>query len=218
MKCILLNNRRTILHLSLLVITLAACSDLTESDRETLDKDNLSPDQEGWNSKAVITAKGVVEAELYSKHLMRWNNQKLTTFGQGLRVEFYEKGKHNATLTSDSGEVRGNTNNLSAFGNVLIVSDSGLTMQTQKIYWDDQKQLVFADGFVTLTSVEDTLNGYGFESNKDLSNWKMKNAYGQSARDIDLRTGTIRPKGVKTQRKQDEEMDRELQNALKERQ
>ncbi|KAB2880393.1 LPS export ABC transporter periplasmic protein LptC [bacterium] len=193
-----------------------ACSDLTESGTESVGKDLANPDQEGWNSKAVFTTRGVVEAELFSRHMMRWNAQKLTTFGQSLRVEFYEKGKHNATLTSDSGEVRGATNNLSAFGNVVIVSDSGLMMRTQKIYWDDQKQLVFADGFVTLTSAEDTLNGYGFESNKDLSNWKMKNAYGQSARDIDLRTGSIRSKNEKNVRKQDDEMDKEMQNVLKE--
>lgn len=193
-----------------------ACSDLTESGLETANKVQNTPNQEGWVSKAVFTTRGIIEAELYSNHMMRWNNLKLTTFGQGLRVEFYENGKHNATMTADSGEVRGNTNNLSAFGNVVIISDSGLTMHTQKIYWDDQKQLVFADGFVTLASAEDTLNGYEFESNKDLSNWKMKNAYGQSARDIDLRTGMIRSKNEKTARKQDEEMDKEMKDVLKE--
>lgn len=214
----LLKTNRIVSSLGMLMTALvwAACSDLTESSPESTSKDANIPDQEGWNSKAVFTTKGVIEAELYSKHLMRWNNQKLTTFGQGLRVEFYEKGEHNATLTSDSGEVRGNTNNLSAFGNVVIVSDSGLTMRTEKIYWDDQKQLVFADGFVTMTSAEDTLNGYEFESNKDLSNWKMKNAYGQSSRDIDLRTGAIRTKNSKAIRKQDEEMDKEMNNVLKE--
>lgn len=192
------------------------CSDLTESNSIIADKGASLPDQEGWNSKVVFTTKGVIGAELHSTYMMRWNNQKLTTFGQGLRVEFYEEGKHSATLTSDSGEVRGNTNNLSAFGNVVIISDSGLTMRTQKIFWDDQKQRILADGFVTMTSDEDTLNGYEFESDKDLSNWKMKNAFGQSARDIDLRTGSIKSRSTKTTRKQDEEMDKEMQDVLKE--
>lgn len=192
------------------------CSDLTESNSVSTDKGASQPDQEGWNSKVVFTTKGVIEAELHSTYMMRWNNQKLTTFGQGLRVEFYEEGKHSATLTSDSGEVRGNTNNLSAFGNVVIISDSGLTMRTQKIYWDDQKQRIIADGFVTMTSDEDTLNGFEFESDKDLTNWKMKNAFGQSARDIDLRTGTIKSRSTRTTRKQDEEMDKEMLNVLKE--
>ena len=192
------------------------CSDLTESNSIIADKGASLPDQEGWNSKVVFTTKGVIGAELHSTYMMRWNNQKLTTFGQGLRVEFYEEGKHSATLTSDSGEVRGNTNNLSAFGNVVIISDSGLTMRTQKIFWDDQKQRILADGFVTMTSDEDTLNGYEFESDKDLSNWKMKNAFGQSARDIDLRSGSIKSRSTKTTRKQDEEMDKEMQDVLKE--
>lgn len=193
-----------------------ACSDLTEAGQEANARDVTIPDQEGWDSRAVFTTKGVVEAELYSKHMRRWNLQKLTTFSQSLRVEFYDNGVHNGTLTADSGEVRGNTNNLSAFGNVVIISDSGLTMRTQKIYLDDQQQLIFADGFVTLTSAEDTLNGYEFQSNKDLTNWKMKNAFGRSARDIDLRTGTIRSRNEKALTQQDTEMDKEMKDVLKE--
>jgi LPS export ABC transporter protein LptC len=192
-----------------------ACTDITESTAEATEKNTGRPEQEGWNSVVVFTNKGVIDAELHAAHMMRWNMSKKTTFGRGLRVEFYEKGRHNATLTSDSGEVQGNNNSLTAIGNVVIVSDSGLTMRTQKIYWDDQKQKILADGFVTMTSEEDTLNGYGFESNRDLTNWKMKNAYGQSARNIDLRTGTVRARDDKTRQKQDDEMEKEMQDVLK---
>ncbi len=195
-------------------LTAAGCSDLTESSSAGSGKEAGRPDQEGWNATVFFTTNGVIEAELHARHMMRWNGQKMTTFGQGLRVEFYEKGVHNATLTSDSGEVRGHTNNLTAIGNVVIVSDSGLTMRTEKIYWDDQKQKIIADGFVTMTSDEDTLNGYEFESNRDLTNWKMKNAFGRSARDIDLRTGTVKPRDERTAR-QDAEMEKEMKNALK---
>ncbi|HNB58495.1 MAG TPA: hypothetical protein PKV06_16085, partial [bacterium] len=101
-----------------------------------------------------------------------------------------------------------------AYGNVVIVSDSGVSMQTEKIYWDHQKQRIFADGLVTMTTDEDTLRGYQFESNKDLTNWKMKNASGRSARDIDLRTGTVKPK---TTRRNDTELDKEMDAMIKER-
>lgn len=194
--------------------TFLSCTALTEKEDMPTGEKPDRPGQEGWNSVAVFSSGGVKDAELHFAHMQKWDTKQLTTFRNGLRVEFFEKGTHSATLTSDSGEIRSNTNNLFAYGNVVIVSDSGVSMQTEKIYWDHQKQRIFADGLVTMTTDEDTLRGYQFESNKDLTNWKMKNASGRSARDIDLRTGTVRPKST---RRNDTELDKEMDAMIKER-
>ncbi len=171
------------------------------------------PNQEGWLSTVTISTNGVTDSHIRYTHMMRWESRQTTTFNEGLQVDFYEDGRHTAVLTADSGDIRGN-NNLTAIGRVVIVSDSGLSMRTEKVYWDNQKKRVFADGFVTLTSNEDTLNGYAFESNKDLTSWKMKNAFGQSARDLDLRTGTMRTS--KRPSTQDRQLEREVEDVLKE--
>lgn len=199
---------KKILLLSLLFL---GCTDYSAAPEAAVGNKDL-PNQEGWDSKAYFTDRGLLQAELHFAHMRRWDNKQLTTFSEGLRVEFYEEGQHNATLTSDSGEIHGGGNNLTAIGSVVIRSDSGLSMFTEKIFWDDANQKIIADGFVTMASGEDTLNGYEFESNKDLTNWKMKNAFGQSSRDIDLRTGTVRPRATK----KESDLDRETQKVLDE--
>jgi LPS export ABC transporter protein LptC len=206
------------LSLNFFLISLAlvcACSDYSE--KTELPKPDERPNQEGWNSKAIFTTNGVTDAELIFGHMMRWDKRQLTTFNQGIHLDFFEKGTHTALLTADSGEVKSNTNSLLAIGHVVVISDSGVTMRTKNLYWDDKKQRIFADGFVTMTSEEDTLNGYNFESDKNLSNWKMKNAFGQSARDIDLRTGTVKSKKETSVSKlQERELDKEMEKVLKE--
>ncbi len=194
------------------LMLMSSCSDYSENT--ALPKPDERPNHEGWNSKAVFTTKGVVDAELQFTHMMRWDKRQLTTFNEGVHLDFFEKGEHTALLIADSGEVKSNTNSFLAIGHVVVISDSGVTMRTHNLYWDDKKQRIFADGFVTMTSEEDTLNGYHFESDKNLTNWKMKNAYGQSARDIDLRSGIIRSRKEPT-RLQEKELDREVDNVLK---
>lgn len=174
----------------LLSLNFLACSDWQENESPSGNDQNI-PNQEGWKSKAIFSTDGVVSAELQYEHMMRWDKWQLTTFNQGIQLDVYEEGRHQMTLTADSGEIKSQTNSLLALGNVYIVSDSGITMRTQKIIWDDAKQKIFADGFVTITTEEDTLNGYEFESDRNLNHWKMKRAFGQSGREVDLRTGTI---------------------------
>lgn len=189
-----------------------ACMDVEPEAGQTASMRD-QPDQEGWNSTVIISTGGITDARITYGHMKRWNHRQLTTFGDSVHVDFFENGRHTATMTADSGEIRGDNSNLTAFGRVNIQSDSGLSMRTERIYWDNQKQTVFADGFVTLTTEEDTLYGYAFESNKDLTNWRMRNAYGQTGRDIDIRTGTVRKSRVT--RTQDVELEMEMEEILK---
>jgi len=187
-----------------------------ETEDESLPvKANNKPNQEGWNSKVIISTKGVMDAELFYTHMMRWEQPPLTTFNHGVRLDFYEKGKHNATLTADSGEIKNNTNSFLAIGHVVVTSDSGVSMHASKLFWDDRKQRVFADGFVTMTTEEDTLNGYDFESDRNLTNWKMRNAFGQSSRDVDLKSGTIKSK-KDSKSESNKDLDKAVNDILKE--
>ncbi|MBX7152440.1 LPS export ABC transporter periplasmic protein LptC [bacterium] len=188
-----------------------ACSDWQENESLS-GNDQNTPNQEGWKSKVIFSTDGVINAELQYEHMMRWDKLQLTTFNQGIRLDMYDEGKHQMTLTADSGEIKSQVNNLLALGNVYIVSDSGITMRTQKIIWDDAKQKIFADGFVTITTEEDTLNGYEFESDKNLNHWKMKRAFGQSGREVDLRTGTIHSRNDSEKK---HNLDKEVDDFLK---
>lgn len=190
-------------------IVLIACGEWTDPG-DTVNPSE-KPNQEGWNSKAILTTDGVVSAEIDYVHMMRWDKRQLTTFRDGVIMDFYEDGEHSGRLTADSGAIYTSTKNVVAVGRVVIVSDSGLSMRTEKVEWNEQKQRLFAEGRVMLTTQEDTLYGVEFESDRSLANWKMKSASGLSGRDIDLRTGTVR-----SRRESKSVLDREVEQVLKE--
>ena len=61
-----------------------------------------------------------------------------------------------------------------AIGNVVAVSDSGITLYTDTLIWDSKKEKMSTDDPIMLTTQKnDTLYGVGFESDSDFQNWKV---------------------------------------------
>ena len=61
-----------------------------------------------------------------------------------------------------------------AIGNVVVLSDSGVTLFTDTLSWDNIREKVYSDDEVIfITEEQDTLYGIGFESDVELDNWKI---------------------------------------------
>lgn len=132
------------------------------------------PSQESWNATVTFTDSGVVKAILKSGHISAFEGTKQTLLDKGVHVDFFdEHGAHSSVLTSQTGKVDENTNNLEAIGNVVVVSDSGVVVETEKLFWDNQRQLIHSDEFVKITSPKENLQGHGFESDQNLKNYKI---------------------------------------------
>ena len=122
------------------------------------------PDQESWNSTIVFSDSGETRGILKAGHLLVFNNEN----------------KHTSYLTADSGIVDNNTNNLEAIRNVYVHSDSGTSMWTQKLFWNDHTQKVTSDVYVKIVSPKETIEGIGFESDRDLTNYRIFNVSGEA--------------------------------------
>jgi lipopolysaccharide assembly outer membrane protein LptD (OstA) len=90
-----------------------------------------------------------------------------------------------SVLYSDSARFNQRTNNLTAIGNVIVVSDSGFTLSSHTITWDNQYKLIHTEEHVMFTTTTlDTMYGIGFESDMDLSQWKIKKPSGVIRKDL----------------------------------
>ena len=145
------------------------------------------PDQEGWKSMVTSTINGRVEAIVHYGHMARFNESRLALFDEGVRVEFFdEHGRARSVLTADRGELREASNDISASGRVMVVSDT-LTLWTEELRYEQETEKIRSDvevRFVTLTG--DTLFGSGFESDSRLRNYHIRNLHGLAHRRVDL--------------------------------
>jgi len=139
------------------------------------------PDQESWNSTIQFSDSGITKGILKAGHALVFNNDNMTYLGDSVRVDFYDdSGRHTSYLTADSGIVNNQTNDLEAIGNVYVHSDSGTSLWTQELFWSNKTQKVTSNLFVRIVSPKETLQGIGFESDRDLRNYKVFNVSGES--------------------------------------
>jgi len=139
------------------------------------------PSQESWNSTITFSDSGIVKAIVKAGHIYAYDNSRVTYLDSGVAVDFFDEfGRHTTTLTSLRGSVDEGTNNLEAIGNVVIRSDSGTTVYTEKMFWDNQRQLIHSPEFVRIVSPKEELQGTGFESDHNLRNYKIFKATGKA--------------------------------------
>ena len=155
-----------------------------ESPNEELSKGVDFPDQESWGVTIILTDSSVERARVKSGHLEKYNQKQHILLDENVEVNFFdEKQKHVAVLNSSKAEVDQKTNNMKAIGNVIAISDSGITLHTDTLYWDAKNEKMRTEDSVMITTLEkDTLYGVGFESDSDLANWKIQNPSGVTER------------------------------------
>lgn len=156
--------------------TLISC----KNDIEEVNKLTVSNDLPTFKVNDLETSfsdSGVLKVKIYAPELIRFEHGELQydEYPEGVRVEFYN------SLMEVTGTLRCN------YARYLIKEEMweaksdvevNNTEQEEKIntellYWDMKKELIYSDKFVRITTAEEILFGEGFESNQDFSKWKI---------------------------------------------
>ena len=166
-------------YLNWLILIFLSCSEITEV--QLLSSENI-PDQESWHATIILTNKGKMRAKIQSGHLEKYNEKSHILLDTNVTVDFFDQDERRTSiLTSDVAEIDQKTNNMIASGNVVAISDSGITLFSEILFWDSKKEKLYTDTNIMITTLEnDTLFGTGFESNSNLKNWKILNPSGVS--------------------------------------
>ena len=133
------------------------------------------PDAESWDAVITLTNKGAKRGVIRSGHLEKYNDNEFILLDQNVDADFFNKEEVFTTnLKSLVAEIDEEEDFLVAIGNVVVVTDSGVTLFTDTLSWDNQKEKVFtSDNVIFITENKDTLYGIGFESDIELNNWKI---------------------------------------------
>ena len=133
------------------------------------------PDAESWDAVITLTNKGAKRGVIRSGHLEKYNENEFILLDQNVDADFFnEEEVFTTNLKSIVAEIDEEEDFLVAIGNVVVVTDSGVTLFTDTLSWDNQKEKVFtSDSVIFITEKKDTLYGIGFESDIELNNWKI---------------------------------------------
>ena len=142
-------------------------------------------ENEIWDPRIILTRKEKKMIKAKSKKLYKQKNKSALLVGNVTIDFFNDAGRHISILYADSARINEYSNDLNANGNVYVVSDSGYTLKTRMINWDNNyKMIVAEDSVMFTTSKGDTLYGVGFESDADLEEFRIFKPFGISREGI----------------------------------
>ena len=155
----------------LLFFILISCSRSYQTDTSVEDiHDQLSTDVE-----ITLTEKGNIKALIKSRLLERNNENLELKLTDNVNVDLYDDNyEHTSLITSNYAFVSETENRMNAFGDVVVAADNGQQLWTDSLLWDNKADKISTDATLTFISGNfDTLYGKGFESNIDLTDWKI---------------------------------------------
>ena len=166
-----------------LLVALFGCSGM--EDKASLGNRSDYADQESWNPIIILTREAKKRAVVRANHLVKYADKQKIVLDGSVDADFYStEEEHMSNLKSEWAFVYENSDNLLAIGNVVVVSDSGVTLFSDSLYWDNGEERITSNGAVMLTTeMNDTLYGVGFESDVDLTHWKILRPWGVTARE-----------------------------------
>ncbi len=100
-------------------------------------------------------------------------------FPDGMYLEkFDDIFRKEATIRSDSATYFKNKQLWRLDGNVDISNVANERFLTQQLYWDQRAHKVYSDSFIHIERADRVIEGYGFESNEQMSRYTISNVAG----------------------------------------
>lgn len=158
-----------------------ACNNSSKKVQDFLSDKNL-PIGVAENIKHVYTDSGTVKSKLYAPLLLDFSNRKehpYSEFPKGLKVISFDVNGDSITITSKYGISYSKTKVTEIKEGVTIENHKQkITLKTQQLFWDQKTHFFYTEKEFMLTTINDTIFGYGFESNEQLTNWNMRSTKG----------------------------------------
>jgi LPS export ABC transporter protein LptC len=132
-----------------------------------------SADQVMFGAQFNLTERGVIRAELNSDTAYFFEDNTRIEFDD-VRSTFYTvTGMKDAVLTSRRGRYNTRAGDMTAMGNVVVVTETGRRLVTPELHFNQARNEFFSDSQFVLTEPGRQLSGIGFRSDPNLNNVRV---------------------------------------------
>ncbi len=138
----------------------------------------LLPSVTAKNSTTVFTDSGKIQLNMSFEIMESYDNveQPYSEFKSGISLSFYEGNDTPAgTVFSKYAKYIEKKKLWELKDSVVVVNESNEKLETEQLFWDQEKDLIYTDRFITITSEDQTVMGTGFESDHRLTRRKIRN-------------------------------------------
>ncbi len=171
---------RTRLNCIPVLIFLASIAVSCEKKLGTVDKIDILtlPALTVKDFETIYTDSGKVQMILTAPLMESYDktDPKYSEFNSGIKVLFHDG--HSvpvASVTAKYAKYTDSKNLWELKDSVIAVNEAGEKLETEQLFWDQKKALIYTDRFVKITTEDQIIQGYGLESDPRLTKRKIKN-------------------------------------------
>lgn len=127
------------------------------------------------SDSGIITSRVVTEKwDIFDK-----KNPSYWAFEEGAYLEKYDTAFNIvASINADTAYYYDKLKLWELRSNVHIENTLGEKFDTELLFWDEAKEKVYSDKFIRIEQIDRTITGYGFESNQQMTSYKILNMQG----------------------------------------
>lgn len=145
---------------------------VTQHDNEPVE--SIKGLQTIYSDSGIVKVK--VDAEEMKKIL---HPAPVTELPKGMHIQFFDDHLQPESALSARYAIHyENERKWLAKKDVVVVNRKGEKLNTEKLIWDERKELLSSDEHVKITTAEEVIFGNGFEANQDFSHYKILNVTG----------------------------------------
>lgn len=133
------------------------------------------PSLTGKGIQAILNDSGRVQLIMTAPLIEQYDKADPTfsEFRSGIKVDVYNgKEKPEAKVTAKYGKCTSN-NLWELRDSVVVINEKNEKLETELLFWNQQKDRIYTDRFVKITSEDQVTQGIGFESDSHLINRKI---------------------------------------------
>ncbi len=155
-----------------------------ETDLEVIKsfpEDEHMPSQSMVNAKIQYTDSARLQLRLTAPEIHNYSQstEKYTEFPRGILAEFFDRqGNIESHLSSNYAIYNTDKNLWEARDSVVVINKDGEILNTEQLFWDEEKKIIYSSSFVKITRPNEVIMGEGFEADQTFNRWKIKKIQG----------------------------------------
>ncbi|UCG28917.1 MAG: LPS export ABC transporter periplasmic protein LptC [Bacteroidales bacterium] len=139
------------------------------------------PTQSIRDFESIYSDSAKIQILVKAPEVNRYGNaaEPYVEFPNGIEVYFYDEFEQvNSMLTAKSALYHESEELWEARDSVVAINVDGEILNTDLLFWDEKRQLIYSNKFVKITTVNEVILGEGFEANQDFTDWVIKKPKG----------------------------------------
>lgn len=131
--------------------------------------------------ESIYSDSAKIQIRIKAAELRRYGNasEPYMEFPQGIEVLFYDdQANVSSQLTANFAIYYEMQKLWEARDSVVAINVHGELLNTDLLFWDEEKGLIYSTRFVKITTSDEVLFGEGFEANQDFTDWVIKKPKG----------------------------------------